>query len=67
MMNLITKGYIAAQLNTQAFLKDNRGSIVEYVMIIALAGILIAAAKPTLVTLVEDLTTGAKTTINSIP
>lgn len=67
MMNLITKGYVAAQLNTQAFLKDNRGSIVEYVMIIALAGILIAAAKPTLVTLVEELTTEAKNTINSIP
>ncbi|QKJ01832.1 hypothetical protein [Yersinia mollaretii] len=66
MMNLITKGYVAAQLNTQAFLKDNRGSIIEYVMIIALAGVLIAAAKPTLVTLVNDLTTQAKGSVTGI-
>ncbi|CNK45111.1 pilin protein%2C major subunit [Yersinia mollaretii] len=55
MMNLITKGYVAAQLNTQAFLKDNRGSIIEYVMIIALAGILITAAKQPLTDLVTNL------------
>ncbi|MDN0112757.1 pilus assembly protein [Yersinia mollaretii] len=66
MMNLITKGYVAAQLNTQAFLKDNRGSIIEYVMIIALAGILITAAKPQLTALVNDLVTAAKDSVTPV-
>lgn len=63
MMNLITKGYIAAQLNTQAFLKDNRGSIIEYVMIIALAGVLITAARTPLTTLVNELVDAAKKSV----
>lgn len=63
MMNLMTKGYVAAQLNTQAFLKDNRGSIIEYVMIIALAGILITAAKQPLTDLVTNLVGEAKKSV----
>ncbi|WP_145521038.1 pilus assembly protein [Yersinia mollaretii] len=63
MMNLITKGYVAAQLNTQAFLKDNRGSIIEYVMIIALAGILITAAKQPLTDLVTNLVDEAQKSV----
>lgn len=62
-MNLITKGYVAAQLNTQAFLKDNRGSIIEYVMIIALAGILITAAKQPLTDLVTNLVDEAQKSV----
>lgn len=63
MMNLITKGYVAAQLNTQAFLKDNRGSIIEYVMIIALAGVLITAARTPLTALVNDLVAEAQKSV----
>ena len=47
MMDLITKGYVVTQLKTQEFLKDNRGSIIEYVMVIALAGVFITLARPT--------------------
>ncbi|CNH02889.1 pilin protein%2C major subunit [Yersinia thracica] len=65
MMNLITKGYVTAQVNAQEFMKDNRGSIIEYVMIIALAGILITAAKGPLTTLVTDLVASAKDTVTA--
>ena len=60
MMKLMMKGYVAAQLKTEEFLKDNRGSIIEYVMIIALAGVLITAATPSLKTLITELTVAAK-------
>ncbi|WP_145514982.1 pilus assembly protein [Yersinia massiliensis] len=63
MMNLITKGYITAQLKTEEFMKDNRGSIIEYVMIIALAGILIAAAKTPLTNLVNELVGAAEISV----
>ncbi|CNL31677.1 hypothetical protein [Yersinia proxima] len=63
MMNLMTKGYVAAQVNAQEFLKDNRGSIIEYVMIIALAGILITAAKTPLTELVAELVKEAKAAV----
>lgn len=63
MMNLMTKGYVAAQVNAQEFLKDNRGSIIEYVMIIALAGILITAAKTPLTELVNELVKEAKVAV----
>lgn len=63
MINLITKGYVAVQVNAQEFLKDNRGSIIEYVMIIALAGILITAAKAPLTELVTELVTTAKSSV----
>lgn len=64
MMNLITKGYITAQLKTQEFMKDNRGSIIEYVMIIALAGILITTAKQPLTDLVTDLVANAQKAVS---
>lgn len=64
MMNLITKGYITAQLKTQEFMKDNRGSIIEYVMIIALAGILITTAKQPLTDLVTDLVADARKVVS---
>ncbi|WP_145567606.1 pilus assembly protein [Yersinia aleksiciae] len=64
MMNLITKGYITAQLKTQEFMKDNRGSIIEYVMIIALAGILITTAKQPLTDLVTDLVADAQKAVS---
>ena len=57
MMNLMTKGYVAAQVNVQKFLKNNRGSIIEYVMVIALAGVLIAAAKQPLTEMTKKLVT----------
>lgn len=65
MINLMTKGYVTAQVNAQEFLKDNRGSIIEYVMIIALAGILITAAKEPLTTLVTDLVLTAKESVTA--
>lgn len=64
MMNLITKGYIATQLKTEEFMKDNRGSIIEYVMIIALAAILIAAAKQPLGDMVNSVIDAAKNAVN---
>ncbi|EEQ08290.1 hypothetical protein [Yersinia bercovieri] len=64
MMNLITKGYIATQLKTEEFMKDNRGSIIEYVMIIALAAILIAAAKQPLGDMVKSVIDTAKDAVN---
>lgn len=57
------KGYVAAQLKTEEFLKDNRGSIIEYVMIIALAGVLITAATPSLKTLITELTVATKSSV----
>ncbi|MDA5544054.1 pilus assembly protein [Yersinia rochesterensis] len=65
MMNLITKGYVTTQINAQQFMKDNRGSIIEYVMIIALAGILITAAKGPLTALVTELVASAKNTVTA--
>ncbi|WP_145570352.1 pilus assembly protein [Yersinia bercovieri] len=64
MMNLITKGYIATQLKTEEFMKDNRGSIIEYVMIIALAAILIASAKGSLEEMVNSVIKAAKDAVN---
>ncbi|CFQ35879.1 hypothetical protein [Yersinia bercovieri] len=64
MMNLITKGYIATQLKTEEFMKDNRGSIIEYVMIIALAAILIASAKGPLGDMVNSVIDTAKNAVN---
>ncbi|MCB5302411.1 pilus assembly protein [Yersinia bercovieri] len=64
MMNLITKGYIATQLKTEEFMKDNRGSIIEYVMIIALAAILIASAKGPLEQMVNSVIDAAKDAVN---
>ncbi|MFW5389492.1 pilus assembly protein [Yersinia sp. 2542 StPb PI] len=63
MMDLITKGYVVTQLKTQEFLKDNRGSIIEYVMVIALAGVFITLARPTLITLVQGAIDSARTAI----
>ncbi|WP_145515414.1 pilus assembly protein [Yersinia aleksiciae] len=64
MMNLITKGYITAQLKTQEFMKNNRGSIIEYVMVIALAGLLITAAKQPLTDLVTQLVANAQKAVS---
>ncbi|MFA3781159.1 pilus assembly protein [Yersinia sp. 1652 StPb PI] len=63
MMDLITKGYVVTQLKTQEFLKDNRGSIIEYVMVIALAGVFITLARPTLVDLVQGAVDTAKAAV----
>lgn len=63
MMNLITTGYVTAQVKAQAFMQDNRGSIIEYVMIIALAGVFIGLAKPELTILVNDTISSAKAAI----
>ena len=65
MMDLITKGYVVTQLKTQEFLKDNRGSIIEYVMVIALAGVFIGLAKPTLTELVKDTVASTKSAVSA--
>jgi Flp pilus assembly pilin Flp len=65
MMKLMMKGYVAAQLKTEEFLKDNRGSIIEYVMIIALAGVLITAATPDLKKIITDLVAAAKNSVTT--
>lgn len=65
MMDLITKGYVVTQLKTQEFLKDNRGSIIEYVMVIALAGVFITLARPTLIELVNGAVASAKTAVSA--
>lgn len=64
-MDLITKGYVVTQLKTQEFLKDNRGSIIEYVMVIALAGVFITLARPTLIELVEGAVASAQTAVSA--
>ncbi|ABS47982.1 MULTISPECIES: hypothetical protein [Yersinia pseudotuberculosis complex] len=63
MMNFMTKAYVTAQVKAQAFAQDNRGSIIEYVMIIALAGVFIGLAKPELKELIENTISAAKTSI----
>ncbi|CNG29373.1 hypothetical protein [Yersinia similis] len=63
MMNFMTKAYVTAQVKAQAFAQDNRGSIIEYVMIIALAGVFIGLAKPELKGLIESTISVAKTSI----
>lgn len=52
MMFSITKGCATVQRKSQEFLKNQRGSIIEYVMIIAMAGIFIGIAKPKLTKIV---------------
>nr|CBX72459.1 unknown protein [Yersinia enterocolitica W22703] len=52
-MNLITKGYVTAQVNAQKFLKDNRGTVIEYVLIIAVAASLLALVKTPLKDIVD--------------
>ncbi|AXY34397.1 hypothetical protein [Yersinia pseudotuberculosis] len=63
MMNFMTKAYVTAQIKAQAFAQDNRGSIIEYVMIIALAGVFIGLAKPELIKLVNETIAAAKLSI----
>ncbi|OVZ77907.1 pilus assembly protein [Yersinia intermedia] len=63
MMDLITKGCVATLLKTRGFLKDTRGSIIEYVMVIALAGVFIGLAKPTLTELVQDTVASTKSAV----
>ncbi|HDL7825222.1 TPA: hypothetical protein PXP39_002368 [Yersinia enterocolitica] len=60
MMNLITKGYVTAQVNTQKFLKDNRGTVIEYVLIIAVAASLLALVKTPLKEIVDTSMTSIK-------
>lgn len=62
-MNKMTKGYVTVQLKTQEFLKDNRGSVIEYVMVIALAGILVASVQSPLNGLVTELVAAAKKSV----
>lgn len=63
MMDLITKGCVATLLKTRGFLKDTRGSIIEYVMVIALAGVFIGLAKPTLSDLVKNTVESTKSAV----
>lgn len=56
-MNLITKGYVTAQVNVQEFMKDNRGTVIEYVMIIAVAATLLALVKTPLKEIVDSTMT----------
>lgn len=65
MMDLITKGCVATLLKTRGFLKDTRGSIIEYVMVIALAGVFITLARPTLIELVEGAVASAQTAVSA--
>ncbi len=60
MMNLITKGYVTAQVNAQKFLKDNRGTVIEYVLIIAVAASLLALVKTPLKSIVDTTMTNIK-------
>lgn len=62
-MNLITKGYVAAQVNAQEFMKDKRGTVIEYVMIIAVAALLLSLVKTDLKTIVETAMTDIKTLV----
>ncbi|MGE4802288.1 hypothetical protein AB8989_18125 [Yersinia hibernica] len=57
MMDLITKGYVTAQVNVQKFMKDNRGTVIEYVMIIAVAATLLALVKTPLKDIVDSTMT----------
>ncbi|HDZ9832055.1 TPA: hypothetical protein ACYTJQ_003357 [Yersinia enterocolitica] len=60
MMNLITKGYVTAQVNAQEFMQDKRGTVIEYVMIIAVAALLLSLVKTDLKTIVETAMTNIK-------
>ncbi|HDL8028506.1 TPA: hypothetical protein PXQ34_003953 [Yersinia enterocolitica] len=64
MMNLITKGYVTAQVNAQKFLKDNRGTVIEYVLIIAVAASLLALVKTPLTSIVDTTMTNIKTMLS---
>ncbi|CNC49988.1 pilin protein%2C major subunit [Yersinia frederiksenii] len=65
MMISIAQGCATVQRKTQEFLKNQRGSIIEYVMIIALAGIFIGLVKSPLTTMVSDTMKAAQTAISS--
>ncbi|CNG89653.1 hypothetical protein ACX1HO_07175 [Yersinia enterocolitica] len=60
MMNLITKGYVTAQVNVQEFMQDKRGTVIEYVMIIAVAALLLSLVKTDLKTIVVKTMTDIK-------
>ncbi|MBX9497868.1 hypothetical protein AB8965_08155 [Yersinia enterocolitica] len=64
MMNLITKGYVTAQVNAQKFLKDNRGTVIEYVLIIAVAASLLAVVKTPLQEIVNSSMASIKEMLN---
>ncbi|WP_050149344.1 hypothetical protein, partial [Yersinia enterocolitica] len=55
------KGYVTAQVNAQKFLKDNRGTVIEYVLIIAVAASLLALVKTPLTSIVDTTMTNIKT------
>lgn len=61
----ITQGCATVQRKTQEFLKNQRGSIIEYVMIIALAGIFIGLVKSPLETMVKSTMTAAQNAIST--
>ena len=63
MMNFMTKAYVTAQVKAQAFAQDNRGSIIEYVMIIALAGVFFCLAKTELTDIITDTVAKTKAAI----
>ncbi|CFQ98258.1 pilin protein%2C major subunit [Yersinia frederiksenii] len=65
MMISIAQGCVTVQRKTQEFLKNQRGSIIEYVMIIALAGIFIGLVKSPLTTMVSNTMTAAQTAIST--
>jgi Flp pilus assembly pilin Flp len=66
MTHLITKGYRTVQVNTQAFLKDKRGSVIEYALVVALAAGLITFAKVPLGEVVTDTVTAVKAVVTSV-
>ncbi|AJI82230.1 pilin protein%2C major subunit [Yersinia enterocolitica] len=65
MMNLITKGYVTAQVNAQQFIKDNRGTVIEYVLIIAVAASLLALVKTPLKGIVDASMEEIKTMLSN--
>ncbi|CNF54461.1 pilin protein%2C major subunit [Yersinia enterocolitica] len=65
MMNLITKGYVIAQVNAQQFIKDNRGTVIEYVLIIAVAASLLALVKTPLKEIVDTSIKDIKTMLSN--
>ncbi|AKA38255.1 hypothetical protein AXW37_02740 [Yersinia ruckeri] len=57
MKNVMTKAYVSAQIKIEEFAKNNKGTIIEYVLIAAFSAAIMTTFKAEISGLVTDLIT----------
>ncbi|AJI96439.1 putative pilin protein, major subunit [Yersinia ruckeri] len=55
MQNVITKAYVSTQMKIEEFAKNNKGTIIEYVLIAAFSAAIMTTFKTEVTALVNDL------------